>query len=239
MKNNPCRSNALVLSIAIFTIALLGIPEIASGQQTAFIEQKPSPPAQFYVPMTAQERWKDYVGQNFTQPGAFFQTFFTALGDQTGNKPLGWGGGIDRFPQRLGSEFARFTIGGTVKSTLAAGLQEDTRYHPCVCRGVLARMTHAVSRTFITYDRNGRRTPDIPGLAGIYLGPMAMTMWYPGGYTALGYGVRQGNLALGVTTGITVIREFSPELKGRFRHRQLFQPSDPELTKGGTRPQAN
>jgi hypothetical protein len=220
MKNNPCRSNALVLSIAILTIALLGIPEIASCQQTAFIEQKPSPPAQFYVPMTAQERWRDYVRENFTQPGAFFQTFFTALGDQTGNKPLGWGGGIDRFPQRLGSEFARFTIAGTVKSTLAAGLQEDTRYHPCACRGVLARTTHAVSRTFITYDRSGRRTPNIAGLAGIYSGPMAMTTWYPGGYTALGYGVRQGNLAVGITTGITVIREFSPELKGLFRHRQ-------------------
>jgi hypothetical protein len=48
---------------------------------------------------------------------------------------------------------------------------------------------------------------------------MVMATWYPSRYTAFGYGVRQGNLAAGITTGIYVIREFSPELKRLFRHR--------------------
>jgi hypothetical protein len=173
--------------------------------------------------MTGRERWNDYWRQNFGQPGAFFQTFFTALGDQTGNLPSDWGDGASKFPQRFGSEFARFTIGGTIKSTIDAGLQEDTRFFSCSCRGALARTTHAVSRTFITYNRNGSRRLDIGGLAGIYGGPMVMTAWYPSRYTALGYGVRQGNLAAGITTGIYVIREFSPELKRLFRPRESKQ----------------
>jgi hypothetical protein len=70
--------------------------------------------------MTAQDRWNAHVRQNFAGPGAFFQTFFTAFGDQVGNVPLEWGKGVDKFPQRVGSEFARFTIGGTIKSTIAA-----------------------------------------------------------------------------------------------------------------------
>jgi hypothetical protein len=207
-----------LLTIMLF-VGLPGASGRAKGQQAAFIGSRDIPPASVYVPMTAQERWKDYVGANFTQPGAFFQTFFTALGDQTRNKQSQWGGGLEEFPKRLGSDFARFTIGGTVKSTLAAGLQEDTRYRSCACRGALARTTHAVSRTLITYDRNGKRTPDIAGLTGLYIGPMVMTAWYPSGYTALGYGVRQGNVAVAITTGINVIREFSPELRGLF-HRK-------------------
>jgi hypothetical protein len=62
---------------------------------------------------------------------------------------------------------------------------------------------------------------DIAGLAGLYGGPMMMTTWYPKRYTALGYGVRQANLAVGITTAIYVIREFSPELKRLFRHREV------------------
>ena len=120
--------------------------------------------------------------------------------------------------QRLGSEFARFTIGGTIKSTIAAGLDEDTRFHPCLCHGAWHRTIHAVSRTLLTYNQDGKRTLDIAGLAGVYGGLMVMTARYPSRYTALGYGVRQGK-AVGITTGIYVIREFSPELKQLFRHR--------------------
>ena len=124
---------------------------------------------------------------------------------------LRMGQSADNFPQRLGSEFARFTI--------AAGLHEDTRFHPCRCHGAWHRTIHAVSRTLLTYNQDGKRTLDIAGLAGVYGGPMVMTAWYPSRYTALGYGVRQGNIAVGITTGIYVIREFSPELKQLFRHR--------------------
>jgi hypothetical protein len=218
MRISPGRCRALLVAVIILTFGFC--PDPARGQQATVTDEKPLPPASKYVPMTAEDRWNDYVRQNFAQPGVFFQTFFTALGDQTGNVPLEWGKGVDKFPQRLGSEFARFTIGGTIKSTIAAGLHEDTRFYSCLCRGAWARTIHAVSRTLLTYNQDGKWTLDIAGLAGIYGGPMVMTTWYPSRYTALGYGVRQGTLALGITTGIDVIREFSPELKRLFRHTE-------------------
>ena len=49
---------------------------------------------------------------------------------------------------------------------------------------------------------------------------MLMTEWYPGKYTATGYGVRQANVAVGVTSAIYVIREFSPEIKRAFHRRK-------------------
>ena len=171
--------------------------------------------------MTTQDRWKDFLTTNFVQPGAYSQAFFTALGDETGNVPREWGGGAEAFPKHFVSQFARFTIAGTVNSSAAALLKEDTRFHPCRCERILARAGYAVSRSFLTYDDHGRRTPNIANLAGLYSGPMIMTAWYPSRYTALGYGVRQGNLALGITSGFDLIREFGPDIKGFFRRMKL------------------
>jgi hypothetical protein len=114
------------VAVLLLTFAFWGKPDPMLGQQAEVTNDKPPLVTWNYVPMTGRERWNDYLRQNFAQPGAFFQTFFTALGDQTGNVPSDLGGGASKFPQRFGSEFARFTIGGTIKSMIDAGLQEDT-----------------------------------------------------------------------------------------------------------------
>lgn len=172
-----------------------------------------------YTPMTKQQRWQEYEHVNFDSYGAFFQAFFTGLGDYSGDVPH-WDSGMAGLSEHVGSEFARFTIAGTIHSSLAAALHQDTRYFPCTCRGALHRSLHAASRTFLTYGNNGHLYPDISGLAGIYGGSMLTTEWYPGKYTATGYGVRQGNIAVGVTSAIYVIREFSPEIKRAFHRRK-------------------
>lgn len=59
----------------------------------------------------------------------------------------------------------------------------------------------------------------MPGLSGIYAGSMLMMDWYPREYGPLTNGVRNGNIAVGVTAAIYVIREFSPELKKTFHRR--------------------
>lgn len=220
MRTSLGRCHAAFWAVVIFVFAFCTTTVFGQEKRAADAPENVQPLAPQYASMTDEDRWTDYVRQNFAQPGAFFQTFFTALGDQTGNAPSEWGKGPDAFARRAGSEFARFTIGGTVKSAMAAGLREDTRFFPCACRGVWSRTVHAVSRTVLTYNQNGQRTLDLAGLAGLYGGPMIMTAWYPGRYTPLGYGVRQGNLAVGITTGIYLIREFRPELKGLFRHKK-------------------
>jgi len=120
----------------------------------------------------------------------------------------------------FGSQFARFTIAGTVQSSMAAVLGYDTRYHRCECRGGWKRTGHALSRTFLTSDSSGRRKIDLPGLSGIYAGSTLTMYWYPRGYGPLTNGVRNGNIAVGVASGIYLIKEFSPELKKVF-HRRL------------------
>lgn len=172
-----------------------------------------------YSPMTKKERWSQYLNDNFVSQGAYFRAFAASLGESTANKPAEWGGPAERYSLNFASEFARFTIAGTVQSSMAAALGYDTRYHHCECIGGWKRAEHALLRTFVTYDSSGRRKFDLPGLSGIYAGSMLMMEWYPRGYSPLTNGVRNGNIAIGVTTGIYLIREFSPELKKTFHRR--------------------
>ena len=170
--------------------------------------------------MTNKQRWSQYLNDNFLKPGAYFRAFGSSLGDSTAKRPTTWGGPSERYSLNFASQFARFTIAGTVQSSMAAVLGYDTRYHRCECRGGWKRTGHALSRTFLTSDSSGRRKIDLPGLSGIYAGSMLAMYWYPRGYGPLTNGVRNGNIAVGVASGIYLIKEFSPELKKVF-HRRL------------------
>lgn len=235
MKHKAANDGARCQVIARFgafcmvcVVSMFAIPVLAQNQSgvSPTLRQVPttlgdSPVSQAftYSPMTRQERWRDYQQVNFLSYGAFFQAFFTGLGDYSGDVPH-WDSGMAGLSEHVGSEFATFTIAGTIHSSLAAALHQDTRYFPCACRGGLHRTVHAIRRTFLTYGNNGHLYPDISGLAGIYGGSMLTTEWYPGKYTATGYGVRQANIAVGVTSAIYVIREFSPEIKREFHKRK-------------------
>lgn len=80
------RSRMSLVAVISFTFVFCGRLDLARGQQAEVTNKTLLPPMSNYVPMTAEGRWNDYVRQNFAQPGVFFQTFFTALGDQTGRK---------------------------------------------------------------------------------------------------------------------------------------------------------
>lgn len=176
-------------------------------------------PEKTYSPMSKKERWNQYISDNFVNQGAYFKAFGASLGGSTANRPAQWGGSAERYSLNFASQFARFAIAGTVQSSIAAAFAYDTRYHQCECEGGWKRAGHALSRTFVTYDSSGHHKLDVPGLSGIYAGSMLMMYWYPRGYDPLTNGVRNGNIALGVTTGVYLIKEFSPELKRMFHRR--------------------
>ena len=205
---------------ALFMWSLLAAAAVLLGNTPARAQDIPSLPAKNYSPMTKKERWNEYLNDNFLKQGAYFRALGSSLGDSTANKPEQWGGSSERYSLNLASQFARFAIAGTVQSSMAAALGYDTRYHRCDCKGGWKRAENALSRTFLTYDSAGHRRVDVPGLSGIYAGSMLMMYWYPRGYEPLKDGVRNGNIAVGVTAGIYLIKEFSPELKKAF-HRRL------------------
>ena len=67
--------------------------------------------------------------------------------------------------------------------------------------------------TFLTYDRKGHQTLDLPQLAGVYGSSMAEATWWPHHYAALVQGVQTGHIEVGLTAAIHLVQEFSPEFK--------------------------
>lgn len=166
-----------------------------------------------YQPLSAQQRWQQYVHDNFESPGAYIRAFGASIGEHYPQNPPTWPSGAAGYFTAVGSQFGRFTIDGTIDAAMAAALRYDPRYLACNCHGAFRRTTHAVLRTFITYDRNGRRVPDLPGLSGIYGGSMLMMYWYPRGYSPLTTGVQVGNFNVGVQGVINIVKEFAPDIK--------------------------
>ena len=70
---------------------------------------------------------------------------FAAGINQLGNAPPEWGEGAEGFGKRFGSDFAIAAVGTTTRYGLAQAFKEDTLYYRCECRGVLPRMSHAVT----------------------------------------------------------------------------------------------
>jgi hypothetical protein len=54
-------------------------PAISQGLQAAVTSEKVLLLTTNYVPMTAEDRWKDYVCQDFAEPGALFQRVIQKL----------------------------------------------------------------------------------------------------------------------------------------------------------------
>ena len=108
-----------------------------------------------YVAMTNQERWHDYLHDNFTGPAAVAGFFASAAIGQLGREPREWGEGAQGYWHRVGHHMGRAAIRGSVEAGLAAALHYDTRYHRMPGHNGFARAGHALRRTLFTQNETG------------------------------------------------------------------------------------
>jgi hypothetical protein len=67
--------------------------------------------------------------------------------------------------------------------------------------------------SFLTYRDDGRKTLDLPQLAGAYGGAISAEIPYPSHYSPLVQGVQNGHIQVGANVAINLFKEFSPELR--------------------------
>jgi hypothetical protein len=169
-----------------------------------------------YTPLSRHERWHGYLHETFlgTKPAA--QIFGTALLDHIGHAPTQWGVGLHGYTHRLENRFFATMIDGSVHSSLAAILHQDTRYLRAHDGRFTHRAAHALKRTLFTYDSAGGRVLDISGLGGIYAGTMIPELWHPNGYSPFHQGVQAGNFGVMFQAANNLIQEFRPDLEHLF-----------------------
>jgi len=172
-----------------------------------------------FQPLTGKERWNLYMRDAFWSPGVFFRAAGPALGAQLNNEPAAWGQGMEGYSKRFANRFGRFALQETYEAAGAALLQHEVRYVRSNRCGFLPRAAHAVTANFVTYDRNGRRTPHVARVGSVFAAEFTATLWMPAGYRDASTAMRGVGMELGVSSAFILVREFAPELKRIFTWR--------------------
>ena len=184
-----------------------------SGSNSALLARAVARAAHTYTPPTGKERRDLYVRRAFLSPGAFLRAAGPALGSHLKNRPPEWGQGMEGYGRRFANRFGRFALKETYEAAGAVVLGHEVRYLRSTRSGFLPRAGHAMAATFITYDRNGRRTPHIARLGSAFAAEFTGNLWMPAGYRTGAEAVRGVGIELGMNSVFNLFREFSPELK--------------------------
>lgn len=166
-----------------------------------------------YKPLTREQRWKLFLDQNFTSPGAYIGVLAGALIDQGNRQPPEWGQGVKGYGIRFASRFGTNLVQGTIQSSLAAAMHLEVRYVRSTSTNHLHRIGHALALGVMNYNEEGKLRLNFPLLAGNYGSGMITTYWMPSRYTPLGDGVRDGNRQMILGGLFNIVQEYWPEIK--------------------------
>ena len=179
--------------------------------------QSDSQAAPSYAAMTSGQRWNDFVTTSLGSPSVALRVLSSAALSHINREPVSWGMGSRGFFERAGSHYARVAVQGSIHSGLAAALGHDTRYFREPGQSGWRRARHALRRTFVTRDREGRDVFDISKMTALYASTMIATTWHPGRCGALTQGFRAGSFGVGAQAVGNLFREFGPDLKHLLR----------------------
>lgn len=151
---------------------------------------------------------------------ALTSTLPAALVEQVHDWPDQWGGNHHGFEKRVASLYGQFVIGVGFEDIVKAIHYEDTRYHRLGRGNFFRRTAHAIADTMTARGDDGSRTPAYSLAANAYGSWAIATLWSPRQYRT-GVSIAEwGSTGMATFTVTNFAREFWPDLKGLFHHRQ-------------------
>lgn len=143
-------------------------------------------------------------------PVGIFGAALAAGFDHWRDDPAPWGQQWDGYAKRWVSQYAESAIGSTTKYAVARMAHLDPSFRRCRCRGVPARLRHAVVSPFIAYRPDGEAVPSFATVAGILAqNVVPAATWYPE-FRGVRGGLEHAGSGVLAKTGIDVYREFAP-----------------------------
>ena len=192
-----------------------GIREKASGEFGPVEEES----AQSPTTLTFDERIRIYQ-RSFTELESLIGPALGAGIGQLHNSPREWGQGAGGFGRRLASSYGQSALARTIAFGVAATVDEDSRYVPSNQSGIWRRTRYAVVGTFVSRRRNGGKMPAISRFAGVYGAAFVANAWEPPSQNSATDALKRGSTALLSSVGWHVLREFWPDIRRAFRHKQ-------------------
>jgi hypothetical protein len=171
-----------------------------------------------FTPMTRSERVREYVKGTFW-PGSLAATTARAGIDQLLDKPKEWDSDSNGFAKRLGNVYAKHIIRQTVQFGASTALHEDDRYLASGQRGFWTRTKYAVSSAFLARRDNGDRCLALARMSGSASAAFLSRAWQPASTSDAGSAASAFGFTIAGDIGTNFIKEFWPDLKGRFRRK--------------------
>jgi hypothetical protein len=170
-----------------------------------------------YSPLTRQERWRLFLNQTATSPGAFAPVLATAVLAQRFRTPPEWGDNASGFGKRMALAFGTNVVQGVIQSAGDALLKQDPRFIRSATGGFWRRAGHAVLFTVFTYDDRGRTRFGAANVASFYGSSIVSALLYPPGHNAWREGVQAANLQMALSAAFNVVQEFWPDMRRLLR----------------------
>ena len=211
----------------LITMLILGSAGIA-GAAAASDDPDITQPAETVVstapenefgPMTRSERLRSYISGTFALK-ALTNTVAKAELNQIKNSPHEWGRTPGGYGARLGSGLAQHVIRGTLEYGVSSALHEDNRYFRSHGTGFWRRTRYAIASSFLARRDNGRRRFSFSRVSSAAGSSFISRAWMPGTAATAGAGAASFGITIGVDVGINMLREFWPDIKGRFRRHK-------------------
>ncbi len=161
--------------------------------------------------MTASERRHQYL-RDLYDPLPFLSTAVGAGIGQWRDSPKEWGQGAQGFSLRFVSGYGEIVVRETLIYGVSSALHEDNRYFRSHRTGFGPRLRYAVESSFLTRHEDGFRGVSISKMGGFAGASLISRLWQP---PSTGSGVDALNnfgLAIAVSVGFNVAREFLPDL---------------------------
>jgi hypothetical protein len=170
------------------------------------------------TPLTGSQRFHLYLKQNFTTPGIYLKTSFFVLRDQARGEPPEWEG-ASGFGKRVASNYGLYAIQNSF-SALGNGLMGyEPRYDRCKCEGLGPRTRHALTRNFVTYNRNLAYRPQVPLYVAAFGAGAVSAQWRPNiSNWEAAYRAAASQAVFGVM--FNWIGEFAPEISRTLRRKK-------------------
>jgi hypothetical protein len=165
-------------------------------------------------PLCTREREQIYLRQTFLTAGSYAARMFSAGLDQARDEPYQLGGGAAGYGRRYAARYGEFVVQNTFVAAGNAVLGYEPRYDFCRCRGFWPRTGHAISRSFVAYNRTEQELrPQIPTYVGAFGAGMLYSSWLPQRHDVWKGGAYSVLSQAGIGSAYNVVSEFSLDIR--------------------------
>jgi len=151
---------------------------------------------------------------------ALYETVPGAISDHVRNFPTAWGRSYSGFGKRVASQYGQFVLSEVIEGGVQAIHREDPRYFRLGKGSFIHRLKYSVVSTFWVPKPGGGHTFAYSVPAGVYGSWAIATRWNPPDLQTPAKIVQWGSVGMGAKVSANSFREFWPDVKSRWFHKQ-------------------